>query len=84
MSTLFATESAFMVLAENLKLLRSRHGLTQQELAEAIGVSHPRISDIERQAGNPTLSTITKIAVFFGVTESCLLDPKKIKKNFKN
>jgi HTH-type transcriptional regulator/antitoxin HipB len=84
MSTLLATESATMVLAENLKLLRSKHGLTQHELADAIGVSHPRISDIERQSGNPTLKTITKIAEFFGVTESCLLDPKKIKKKLKN
>lgn len=67
-----------MALAENLKRLRSLKGISQQELAAAIGVSHPRISELESGNANPKLSTIESIAAFFGVTAARLLqEPKK-------
>ena len=66
-----------MTLAENVKALRIARGLSQTELAESIGVSYPRISDIERAVGNPTLQTIEKLAGFFGISSADLLSPKK-------
>ncbi|HEY7766821.1 helix-turn-helix transcriptional regulator, partial [Longimicrobium sp.] len=40
---------------------------TQQQLAEAAGLSQPRIAEIERSDANPTLLTITRIANALGV-----------------
>ena len=72
-----------MALAENLRNLRNKHGLSQKQLADAIGVSHPRISELERGHGNPTLSTLVDLAGYFSVPVSKLLDEsrKKIAKS---
>jgi len=60
-------------LSKNLKHLRSLHGISQRELADRIGVSHPRISEIESAHANPTLATLQAIADAFGITVSTLL-----------
>lgn len=70
-----------MALSENIKRLRTKHRLSQADLAESIGVSHPRISDIERGVGNPTLKTLGKLADFFGVSVADLLKQKKSKQS---
>jgi transcriptional regulator with XRE-family HTH domain len=70
---------ANMVLAQNIKRLRTQSGLTQSQLAERIGISYPRISEIERQEGNPTLATIEKLANFFNVSSAFLLSEQKNK-----
>lgn len=67
-------------ISENVRILRERLGLTQMQLAEKIGVSHPRISDIENQKGEPRFSTIEKVAEGLGVTVFDLMKPPK-KKN---
>ena len=72
--------SVTMALADNIRELRNTHGITQSELADAIGVSHPRISEIEKDRANPTLSTISKLARYFGVTEADLLSKKLLEK----
>lgn len=70
-----------MFLADNLRRLRRTAELTQIELADRIGVSHPRISEIESgRMTNPKLSTLTKISVALGVDVSDLLaEPAKKK-----
>lgn len=55
-------------------------GLSQVELAKALGMSHPRVSDIERNIGNPTLHTLVKIAEFFGVSVGDLVEGKSFEK----
>lgn len=69
-----------MSLGENIRALRKERGVSQEELATAIGMKHPRISELERNLGNPTLATLTKIADFFGVSEAFLLSPRKFSK----
>lgn len=64
-------------LSVNLKKLRIKKGVSQKELATAIGVSHPRISEIENGDGNPTLKTIEALAGYFGVRISRLLEESK-------
>ena len=54
-------------LAVNVCRVRMERGLTQKQLAEAAGLSHPRITEIERSDANPTLLTITRIANALGV-----------------
>lgn len=61
-----------MTLGANVSKLRKKAAMTQQELADAIGVSYPRISEIERGAGNPRIGTIEKIAQALGTTVSAL------------
>lgn len=72
---------AMAILSENVRKLRSDRGLTQRQLADAVGILHPRISEIERKKGNPTLGTIEKLASFFGVSAGYLIDGKKIARN---
>lgn len=64
-------------LSVNLKNLRIKKGISQKELATAIGVSHPRISELEKGDANPTLRTIEAIADYFGVRISRLLEESK-------
>jgi transcriptional regulator with XRE-family HTH domain len=52
---------------DNLARLREAQGLTQTELADAIGANQATISKIERGIGNPSLATIIKIASALGV-----------------
>jgi transcriptional regulator with XRE-family HTH domain len=63
----------FSNLALNVWSLRETKGLTQQQLAEAAQMKQPRIADIERDASNPTLQTISRIAFALGVTADRLL-----------
>jgi len=61
------------ILALNVMRLRAERGLTQAQLAAAIGVSQPRIAGIESGDANPRLSTVSKLAHALGVTLSELL-----------
>lgn len=62
-----------ITLAENLKKLRSLEGLTQKELAKALGVSFQAISRWECGIGYPDISILPTIASFFCVTLDELL-----------
>ncbi|HEY0021414.1 MAG TPA: helix-turn-helix transcriptional regulator [Longimicrobium sp.] len=65
-------------LAVNVCLLRLERGLSQKQLAEAAGLSQPRITDIERSDANPTLLTITRIANALGVRVERLFAGKSV------
>ena len=66
-------------LAGNVYRLRAAQGLTQLQLAEAAGMKQPRIAEIERGDGNPTLLTMTRIAIALGVAPHRLLvDPRTV------
>jgi transcriptional regulator with XRE-family HTH domain len=61
------------ILAANVYHLRTSLGLTQEQLAAAIGVSQPRIAEIERGDANPRLGTLAKLARALGVPVADLL-----------
>lgn len=42
---------------------RKKHGLTQKEVAERMGVSQSAVSQIERYDANPTLATLRRYAL---------------------
>lgn len=46
---------------------RSDHGLSQRALAEQLGVSQPRVVELESGEKNPTFDTLTKIAAVTGL-----------------
>jgi len=63
---LFENELTAEILAYKLKQLRKQKHLTQQQLAERIGMGKGQISKIENGKFNLTLSTINKIASALG------------------
>lgn len=46
---------------------RRAAGMTQTEFAARLGVSHSRISDIERGRGRVTVFTLARIAAVLGI-----------------
>ena len=64
-------------IADNIRLLRTKHRISQELLAEKIQMSNQQISSIENELSEPKLSTIIKIAEVFNVTVNDLIyDPK--------
>lgn len=60
-------------MLHNLKLLREKHGITQQRLAHAIGVSQQSINKYENHNVEPDISTLIAIADFFHTTVDYLI-----------
>ncbi len=65
-----------MELAKRIRLIRKEKGLTQNQVAEAIGISQPSYSDYETKAGNCAFYTLQKIAKALDVTVPFLVDVK--------
>ncbi len=61
-------------IGERLKDLRFRAGLTQQELADRASTTQTTVTRIERDAVEPEVTTIRKLAQALGVTPGDLLD----------
>lgn len=57
-----------MTLAEKLLALRTERGLSQEDLAEQMGVSRQSVSKWETDQSVPDLDKIIKLADLFGVT----------------
>ena len=62
-----------MNVGENIKYLRLERNLSQQKLANEIGVSQKAIDYWERGINEPKASYIVLLADFFGVTCDFLL-----------
>lgn len=63
-----------MTLGEKIALLRSQKKLTQERLAQALGISRASLAKYETNKNEPDLDTIRKIANFFDVSIDYLLD----------
>lgn len=61
-------------LAQELKILRAKHNLTQEELAKVSGVSRCAITFIENGKTTARPSTLVKIAKALHIDESSLLN----------
>ena len=55
-------------IGEKIRELRKRDGRTQEEVAEALGVSNQAVSKWESQSGYPDMETVPALANYFGVT----------------
>jgi len=55
-------------MKNKLKVYRAMHDLTQEELANKLGVTRATINAIEKGRYDPSLRLAFKIARFFGVT----------------
>ena len=54
-------------MKNNIKVYRSMHDLTQERLAERVGVTRQTINAIEKDKYDPSLELAFKIARLFGV-----------------
>lgn len=55
-------------LGDTIRLLRAERRLTQEEVAEAAGVSRKYVSDLERGAHRPSFDGIVLLTRAFGIT----------------
>src|SRR5918993_3784993 len=61
-------------LAEKLRVLRARMGLSLTEAASRAGVTRDTLSDLEHGKRQPYMPTLAKIAAGYGVTVEELLE----------
>lgn len=61
-------------LGENVRRLRLKKGLSQEDYAFEAGVHRTYVSDIERGTRNPTATVIEKLAAALEVAPGRLLD----------
>ncbi len=62
-----------MILADKIIELRKKSGMSQEELAEKLGVSRQSISKWEGAQSTPDLNRILQLSEIFGVTTDSLL-----------
>jgi len=70
-----------MILGERLRLARKEAGLTQQQLADKVGMKKASISGLELGTSKkPSADNILPLAKFLGVTPEWLVSGKGVKK----
>ena len=62
-----------LTISKNIRKLRKERKMTQEQLAEALGVSFAAVSKWERGAAVPELGCIMELADLFGVSVDALL-----------
>jgi repressor LexA len=63
-----------MDIANKILSLRQQHGLTQEELGRIAGVTDKAVSSWENGTRLPRIGTIEKIANYFGITKSEIIE----------
>lgn len=71
-----ATGDLRPVIAENLKRLRIKRGLSLERLAKLSGVSKAMLGQIELGQSTPTVKTVWKTAVALGVPFAALIEQR--------
>ena len=63
------------LVGENIRRIRQKRGLTQEQLADSSGFSQQYISGLEQGRRNPTVITLYELAVALGVSHVDLVRP---------
>jgi transcriptional regulator with XRE-family HTH domain len=63
-----------MSVNEKIRLIRETKGLTQEQVAEKLGISPTAYGDFERGSNDPKLSKLKKLAEIFEMPLSDLID----------
>ncbi|MBM6986230.1 MAG: helix-turn-helix transcriptional regulator [Acidaminococcaceae bacterium] len=63
-----------MTIAENIKNLRLKHNLSQEELAKIAGVSNKAVSTWETGTNEPRMGAIQRMADYFGILKSDIIE----------
>ena len=65
-------------IGENIKNLRKRKEITQEELAEYLGISFQSVSKWERGEGFPDITMLPDLADFFNISIDDLIGADRI------
>jgi transcriptional regulator with XRE-family HTH domain len=65
------------LVGQNVKRIRQKNGLTQEQFAEISGLSQQYISGLEGGHRNPTVVTLYELATALGVSPMDLLRPNR-------
>lgn len=63
-----------MSIANNIRVLRESHGLTQVEFGRIAGVSDKAVSTWENGTAEPRMGAIQKIADYYGIKKSEIIE----------
>ena len=66
-----------MTFAENVKMLRKQAGMSQEQLAEKLGVSRQAVTKWETGAGIPDIENIMAISALFDISIDNLLSNER-------
>ena len=72
------------VFARNLRLLRSRAGLTQEQLADLAGLDRNYVGKLEREENSPTLARLEAIALALQIEVELLISRELPRKSNDN
>jgi len=71
------SKKSIPIIAENIKLLRAKQGISQDKLSKLADISLHTITKIESGGTpNPTIETVQKIGKAFDVSIDYLLNPR--------
>ena len=70
-----------MTLADRIQQLRKQKGISQEELADRVGVSRQAVSKWESDGGVPELDTLIAMSRLFHVTIGQLLGVEELRKS---
>lgn len=70
-----------MNLSEKILYCRKKAGMSQLDLADALGVSRQAVSKWETGESNPDVTKLPQMAALFGVTTDYLLSDETVEKN---
>jgi transcriptional regulator with XRE-family HTH domain len=68
------------LVGENVRRIRQKKGLTQEQLADISGFSQQYISGLERGQRNPTVVTVYELASALGANYLDLMRPPPLDK----
>lgn len=60
-------------MIKNLRMLRESHGISQQKLADAIGISQQSVNKYENHQTQPDIVTLIQMADFFHTSVDFLI-----------
>ena len=60
-------------MIKNLRILRETHGISQQKLADAIGISQQSVNKYENHQTQPDIVTLIQMADFFHTSVDFLI-----------
>lgn len=66
-------EALYQSLAEALKARRAAHGMSQEQVAEALGVSRQAVSKWENGSSEPSTANLMALAKLYGLSVDELL-----------
>lgn len=68
------------MFGERLKMLREKAGVSQQKIADMVGLTQQAVGKWENDKAEPDLATVTKLADFFDCSTDYLLGKTNIRK----